>query len=125
MTIAYWCVFTAIVLPLLFTSLAKFTGRFGPRANLAPREYLDSLDGYRKRANWAQLNTHESTPGFMAAVIIAQQMQGDQNMINSLAVAYIILRIVYGFLYMANKGVLRTLVWTAALGCVLGLFFTF
>ena len=61
----------------------------------------------------------------MAAVIIAHQMQGDQAMINSLAVAYIVLRVVYGVLYMANKGILRTLVWMSALGCVLAQFFTF
>ncbi len=125
MTYAYWCVFVAILLPLLFTSLAKFTGKYGPRANLAPREYLETLDGFRKRANWAQLNTHESIPAFMAAVIIAQQMQGDQVMIDSLAIAYIVLRIVYGILYMANIGLMRTLAWTAALGCILAMFFTF
>ncbi|NVK36544.1 MAG: MAPEG family protein [Gammaproteobacteria bacterium] len=125
MTIAYWCVFAAILLPLLFTALAKFTGNYGPRANLAPREFLDGLDGFRKRANWAQLNTHESIPAFMAAVIIAHQMQGDQSMIDALAVSYIILRIVYGFLYMANKGLPRTIVWTAALLCTLAQFFTF
>lgn len=125
MTIAYWCVFAAILLPLLFTGLAKFTGKYGFRANLAPREYLATLDGFRKRASWAQLNTHESIPAFMAAVIVAQQMQGDQSMIDGLAVAYIALRIAYGFLYMADKGVLRTLAWTAALGCTLALFFTF
>lgn len=125
MTQAYWCVFAAILLPLLFTALAKFTGRYGPKANLAPREYLEGLDGFRKRANWAQLNTHESIPAFMAAVIIAHQMQGDQAMIDGLAISYIVLRIVYGLLYMANKGVLRTLVWSAALLCTLGMFFTF
>lgn len=125
MTYSYWCVFAAILLPLLFTALAKFTGNFGPKANLAPREYLENLSGFRKRANWAQLNTHESIPGFMAAVIIAQQMQGDQAMIDTLAITYIVLRVVYGFLYIADKGILRTLVWAGALACVLGMFFTF
>lgn len=126
MTIAYWCVFFAILMPLLFTALAKFTSKsYGPKANLSPRAYLESLEGFRKRANWAQLNTHESIPPFMAAVIIAHQMQGDQSMIDALAIAYIVLRILYGLLYMANKGTLRTLVWSGALLCTLGLFFTF
>ncbi|MAA71316.1 MAG: hypothetical protein CL679_06270 [Bermanella sp.] len=125
MTNAYWCVFVAILLPLLFTALAKFTGNFGPRANLAPREYLENLSGFRKRANWAQLNTLESIPGFMAAVIIAHQMQGDQAMIDTLAITYIVLRVVYGILYMANQGILRTLAWGGALACILGMFFTF
>lgn len=124
MTVAYWCVFTAILLPLFFTGIAKFTGRYGPKANLAPREYLDSLEGFRKRANWAQLNTLESIPSFMAAVIIAHQVGGDQSMIDTLAVSYIVLRVIYGLFYIANKGLLRTLAWTAALACILALFFT-
>jgi len=124
MTTAYWCVFAAILLPLLFTFIAKFTGRYGPKDNLAPREYLSGLDGYRKRAHWAQLNTLESTPAFMAAVIIAHQIGGEQNTIDMLAVSYIALRIIYGFLYISNKGILRSIVWTLALLCILGLFFT-
>jgi len=124
MTIAYWCVFIAILLPLLFTFIAKFTGRYGPKANLAPREYLEGLNGFRKRANWAQMNTLESIPGFMAAVIIAHQIGGQQQSIDTLAVSYIFLRMVYGFLYIANKGILRSIVWTMALMCILALFFT-
>ncbi len=125
MTIAYWCVFAAILMPVLFTGIAKFTGTgFKPKDNLAPRDFLSKLDGYRQRANWTQMNTHESIPGFMAAVVIAHQMQGDQSMIDLLAVSYIVLRLVYGFLYMANLGVLRTLAWAGAVACILGLFFT-
>ncbi len=125
MTIAYWCVFAAILMPVLFVGIAKFTGTgFKPKDNLTPREFLSNLDGYRQRANWAQLNTHESIPGFMAAVVISHQMQGDQNMIDVLAVSYIVLRLVYGFLYIADFGLLRTLVWTGGVACILGLFFT-
>jgi len=124
MTVAYWCVFAAIILPLVFTASAKFTGRFTPKDNLNPREYLENLTGFRKRAHWAQLNTFESIPGFMAAVIIAHQIGGDQSMIDMLAVAYIVLRLIFGFLYMANVGLLRTIVWAAAMACTLGMFFT-
>lgn len=124
MTLAYWCVLVAIFLPLLFTFIAKFTGPYGPQANLAPREYLANLDGFRQRAHWAQLNTLESIPGFMAAVIIAHQMGGEQSLIDALAITYIILRIIYGFVYIINKGILRTVVWAAALACIVGLFFT-
>lgn len=125
MTLAYWCVFVAILMPVAFTGIAKFAGKgYRPKDNLAPREFLENLDGFRKRANWVQMNTFESIPGFMAATIIAHQMGGDQNMIDGLAVAYIVLRVIYGILYMANKGIQRTLVWTAAVACILGMFFT-
>jgi len=125
MTIAYWCVFASILLPLLFTAIAKFTGGdYLPKDNLAPRDFLDRLDGYRKRANWAQQNTHESIPAFMAATIIAHQIGGDQNLIDMLAMAYVGLRVVYGFVYMANIGLLRTVIWTLGVLCTLGMFFT-
>jgi len=125
MTIAYWCVFTAILLPLLYTAIAKFSGGdYLPKNNLAPRLFLNGLEGFRQRANWTQMNTHESIPAFMAAVIIAHQIGGDQSLIDGLAIAYIISRLVYGVLYMMDLGILRTLVWTVSLLCILGMFFT-
>jgi uncharacterized MAPEG superfamily protein len=63
MTLAYWCVLMAAILPYLFTGLAKF----GPKDpadqpapkydNHAPRAHLDKLTGRRLRAHWAQLNS--------------------------------------------------------------------
>ena len=72
MSTAYWCVLAAALLPYAFTGLAKFSG---PRRydNHAPRDYLDKLDGWRKRAHWAQLNSFEAFAPFAAGVIIAQQ----------------------------------------------------
>lgn len=125
MTIAYWCVFFAILMPLIFTGIAKFAGKgYLPKDNLAPREFLNRLEGSRKRASWAQMNMHESIPGFMAAVIIAHQIKGDQGLIDMLAISYIVLRLIYGALYIANKGMMRTVVWTLGLVCTLAMFFT-
>lgn len=122
MTIAYWCVLAAILLPLIWTWVAKFTSGFRPRDNHNPREYLERLEGPAKRAHWAQLNTFESIPGFMAAVIIAHLAGGPQAWIDGLAVAYILLRLAYGLLYITDRALARSVVWTAALGCVVGLF---
>lgn len=122
MTTAYWCVLAAILLPYIWTGIAKFTSGFTPRDNHNPREYLERLQGAAKRAHWAQLNTFESTPGFMAAVIIAQLAQAPQARIDMLALGFIALRLVYGLLYIADLALLRTLVWAAGVACVVGLF---
>ena len=106
MTIAYWCVLAAILLPYIWTGVAKFTSGFHPRDNHNPREYLEKLDGSAKRANWAQLNTFESIPGFMDAI----------------AVTYIALRLVYGVLYIMDKAALRSLVWAGGVACIVALF---
>lgn len=122
MTIAFWCVLAAIFLPLIWTSMAKFTTGFRPRDNHNPREYLAKLEGPAKRAHWAEQNTFESVPGFMAAVIIAHITHAAQGWVDGLAVAYIVLRLAYGLLYITDKPALRSLVWSGGLACVVGLF---
>ena len=122
MTTAYWCVLAAILMPYVWTGLAKFPSGFGLRDNHHPREYLDQLQGMPKRAHWAQLNTFESIPGFMAAVIIAHQAAAPQDRIDAIAITYIVLRLLYGIFYMTDKAELRSLVWAASLGCVVALF---
>ena len=49
MTLAYWCVLAAILLPYAFTGFAKFQGGFGLNENKNPREFLEKLGGARKR----------------------------------------------------------------------------
>lgn len=122
MTTAYWCVLVAILLPYIWTGVAKFTSGFRPRDNHNPREYLEKLEGAPKRAHWAQLNTFESAPGFMAAVIIAHLAAAPQAKIDAIAITYIVLRLLYGALYIADMARLRSLVWAAGLGCVVALF---
>lgn len=120
MTNAYWCVLIAAMMPYVFTGIAKFTG--GRYNNYSPREFLEKQEGFRKRANWAQLNSFEAFPPFAAAVIIAHLTGGEQGWIDTLAMAFIGLRVVYGALYIGNFAMMRTLVWTAALGCIIALF---
>jgi len=122
MTIAYWCVLAAILLPYAFAGWAKFTSGFRARDNHNPREYLERLDGAQKRAHWAQLNTFESIPGFMAAVIIAHLAGASQGRIDAIAMVYVGLRVLFGVLYITDKARLRSLVWAASLGCVVALF---
>ena len=120
MTAAYWCVLAAALMPYMFAGIAKFGDR--RYDNRAPREFLASLDGRQKRANWAQQNSFEAFPAFAAAVIIAHLAQGSQAAVNALAVAFVMLRLVYGWAYITDRPTLRSLVWIAALGCVVGLF---
>lgn len=123
MTIAYWCVLAAILLPYAWTGVAKFTSGFRPRDNHNPRDYLDQLPaGPARRAHWAQLNTFESIPGFMAAVIIAHLAQAPQQAVDALALTYIALRLAYGVLYITDRARLRSLAWAAGVACIVGLF---
>jgi uncharacterized MAPEG superfamily protein len=120
MSIAYWCVLAAALLPLLFTAIAKFSGPgFN---NRRPRDFQAQLSGMRQRAHWAHLNSLEAFPPFAAGVIIAHQLGAAQGVVDGLALAFIAARLAYGALYIADQQLLRSLVWTVGMGCVVALF---
>jgi len=120
MTIAYWCVFAAVLMPYWLTLFAK--RRMPLRENKAPRLYKATLEGASQRAVWAEANHYESFPPFAAGVIIAHLTQGDQAWIDGLAMGYIASRLAYNVLYVIDRSTMRSLVWFCAYGCVLGLF---
>jgi len=121
-TTAYWCVLIAAYLPLAWTGIAKFGAGGKDFDNAAPRVMLARLEGWRARANWAQLNGFEAFPPFAAAVIIAHLTAVPQARIDLLAMGFIAARIVYGFLYLANLATLRSIAWLAGVGCIIALF---
>ncbi len=122
MTLAYWCVLVAAYLPIVWTGIAKFGAGGRDFDNAAPRVMLAKLDGWRQRANWAQLDGFEAFPPFAAAVIIAHLTSVPQPRIDALALAFIAARIVYGVFYLMNLATLRSVAWMAATGCVVALF---
>ena len=128
MTLAYWTVLIAAVLPIVCAGIAK-SGRFGvPRReggydNHDPRSWLASQDGFRKRADNAQANSFEALPFFMAAVIIAHQLGAAQTRLDILAFVYIVLRVIYIVMYVADLATVRSVVWTLALLVNIGILF--
>ena len=62
------------------------------------------------------------TPLIAAAVIIAHMAGGNATWINSLAAAFVALRLAYGYFYITDKPSPRSLVWIGGLMCVVGLF---
>lgn len=119
-TLAYWCVLVAALLPIVCAGIAKW-GTFStpPREggfdNGNPRAWLAQQTDWRARANAAQANSFEALPFFIGAVIIAHQLGADQARLDLLAVVYVVLRLLYITLYVANKASVRSLVWALAL----------
>lgn len=119
MTIAYWCVLVACLLPYVWVVGAKAAPGFN---NNAPRAFLDKVSGWRQRAVWAQMNAFEALPLFIAGVVIAHQLAVAQSRIDSLALAFISFRIAHGVFYLLDWATARSLVWAAALACAIALF---
>jgi len=119
MTTAYWCVLVAALLPYVSVIIAKASPNYN---NAAPRVWLQTLDGWRARANWAHQNAFEAFPAFAAGVIIAHLAQAPQGTIDMLALIFIVARLAYLACYILNQHVMRSLLWTVGFGCTVGFF---
>ena len=119
MSIAYWCVLIAGLLPYVATLTAKLGARFD---NRKPREWLAQQSGYRSRANAAQLNGFEAFPLFAAAVIVAHLTEAPQARVDMLAMVFIAARLAYLGLYLADQAALRSLAWAVGIGSAVAIF---
>ncbi len=113
-TVAYWCVLVVALMPVLCAMLAK-GGAFRLSDNHDPRRWLQAQSGWRARANAAQANCFEALAFFIGAVIIAHQLGAPQGRLDALAVAFVLLRVLFVGLYVADKPTARSLVFSAAL----------
>jgi uncharacterized MAPEG superfamily protein len=127
-TVAYWCVLAAALLPLACAALAKSPGFGKPRAqggydNRDPRAWLAQQKDWQARANAAQANSFEALPFFIGAVIIAHQLGAPQTLLDTLAVLFVTLRIIYIPMYVAGLPTLRSAMWSLALLVNIGILF--
>lgn len=121
MNTAFWCVLAVILMPYVWALMAELPS-FSLENNLRPRLKAESYTGFQKRVYWAHLNGLEAVAPFAAAVIIAHVLAVPQDKINQLALAFVGFRIAHALAYMANLGVLRSLVWFGGTVCVIALF---
>lgn len=120
MSIAYWCILIAAVLPLVWVAFAK-SGASGYN-NKDPRGWVAKQDGYRVRNAYnAHLNAFEAFPPFAAGVLMAQFAGVDPGHVNLLAIAFIGFRILHGVFYLASIAAMRSLVWMGGFACAIGL----
>jgi uncharacterized MAPEG superfamily protein len=122
LTLAYWCVLAAALLPYLSAYIGK-AGGFGMRDNQQPRDWASKQSGWRARAMAAQANGFEGLPLFIGAVLIAHQLGYMQQRLDLLAAAYVLLRVVYIGLYISGRGSARSAVWALAFLTNVAIFF--
>ena len=120
MTVAFWCVLIAALMPLGLAITAKAGDRTFD--NRRTRLWYAGLSGYRQRAGWAQQNSFEALPIFAAAVIIAHIAGADPARIDLLAVLFIVSRLFFAGFYLADWHIARSLAWLFGLGCCIALF---
>jgi uncharacterized MAPEG superfamily protein len=116
----------AALMPFFFLALSGIPAkgafsRWGPGYNNdEPRASLDKLEGWRKRAHYAQQNGHEAFAPFAAGVILATWTHG--ACVIPLAGSFLLLRLAHGLAYIAGSGAWRSAFWWGGFACVLGLY---
>jgi uncharacterized MAPEG superfamily protein len=127
-TVAVWCLMAAALLPIVCAAIAKSSG-FGASDdgsrydNHHPRAWLQRQQGWRARADAAQANGFENLPLFIGAVLFAQHSGGSQGAIDSLAAAYVAIRIAYLAAYLSDLATPRSMAYSAGLLVNLAIFF--
>ena len=116
MSTLIWCLLIAGLLPIAAKApVVYFQNRDNGYDNRHPRAQQQRLTGPGARAVAGHYNAYEAFPLYAAAVllVIATDQVTEMNII--LAVAFVVLRVVYHVLYLANFDNLRSLIWFFAL----------
>ena len=122
MTVAEWCVFAVVALYLLTIVSVKWTSA-GQYDNAQPRDPAFYQEAIRARALGAHQNGIEAFPFFAAAVLLAEFRSAPQNLINELAVLFLIVRIAYVLTYIGNRPRLRSILWNLGFTINIVIFF--
>src|SRR5215467_12064566 len=122
MTVAEYCIFACVAIYLLTIVSVKKLGS-GQYDNSKPRDPAFYQDAIRARALGAHQNGIEAFPFFAAAVLLAEFRAAPQNLINELAVLFLIVRVAYVFTYVGNRPRLRSILWSVGFIINIAIFF--
>ncbi|MEA2880996.1 MAG: hypothetical protein QOH32_215 [Bradyrhizobium sp.] len=122
MTIAEYCIFASLVLVLLTIAPVKWLG-IRSFDNSKPRDPQFYDDPLRARAWGAHQNGIESFPFFAVAVLLAEFRDAPQNLIDELALLFVIVRIAYVLTYLGNRPSLRSILWVIGFAINIAIFF--
>lgn len=125
MTTPFWCLFIALLLPYVLTSVAGYfkVQQFGSVDNKHPRLQSRSLEGAGARAVAAQENLWEAIAVFTAAVLVNHQISDDPRTSGLLAIAWLVFRVLHAGFYIADVDKGRSAAFLGALACAVALFF--
>ncbi|MBF2054830.1 MAG: MAPEG family protein [Candidatus Sericytochromatia bacterium] len=124
MTIPFWCVLAACVLPYIISGVGAYYRLKLPGGvdNKNPRQQAARLEGTGARAYAAQQNAWEALPIFIAAVCVAHLAGVPPEKATAPALVFIGARVGHLVAYLADQDKLRSLCWALGFGCCMALF---
>ncbi|WP_460117098.1 MAPEG family protein [Pseudomonas sp. S2_C03] len=120
MSIPFWCVLiSALLIYVARMPVTKAMKEQGGYNNHLPRQQQAQLTGFGARALAAHQNSIEAFILFAVGVLMAHTTQTAGWLIDSLAIIFVITRILYLFCYWRDLASLRSLMWLIGLVCSL------
>jgi len=124
MTILIICLFIAALLPFIAKiPVAIAMHKLGGYNNNHPRAQQAKLTGFGARALAAHQNAFESLIIFAPAVLLAIITQNTGAVIEQLAIAHIVARVLYNIAYLMNIGTIRSFIWAVGIISALSIIF--
>ena len=109
MTVPFWCLLVAVVLPYVWAGVGgRFKAKqFGTVDANEPRVQAALLEGAGRRAVAAQDNAWEALPVFGAAVTVAHLAGADASLSAVASVIWVVARVTHGVAYVRGIASLR------------------
>tara|TARA_B100000809_G_scaffold208131_1_gene210720 strand:+ start:172 stop:552 length:381 start_codon:yes stop_codon:yes gene_type:complete len=119
------CLFIGALLPIILSWLGGYfrMKQFGEIDNKNPRAQSARLEEAGQRAVAAQQNAWEALAVFIAGVVAYHAGGATSDIAGTLAVIWVIGRVLHAVFYLVNLDRLRSLAFIASYGCALALFF--
>jgi uncharacterized MAPEG superfamily protein len=76
------------------------------------------LEGLGQRATAAHYNSFEALQLFLAALLSCVIAGNYDNTMQGLAWGFVLCRIIYILLYLIDKALMRSIVWSIGVGCI-------
>lgn len=123
MTLTLWIAAAGLLTPYVphVASAWARQQQFGAYDNHEPRLQSAKLEGWGRRAVAAHQNAFEALPPLLFAVLVVEQVGADGTASATLTGAWLIFRLMHAAMYLLDRAAARSLAWTFALLCVVGL----
>ncbi len=125
MKVAIICLNILILLPISLTWITAYfrKSQLGIIDNNNPRAQYAQLKGVGERLVAAQANTWESIIFFMASILAVYVAGVDLKYIAIPCITFVICRVLFIAAYVANQGVLRSVIFVVGVICCLYMFY--
>jgi uncharacterized MAPEG superfamily protein len=106
-------------MPILVVGYAKAGAGYD---NREPRLWMQTLQGAKRRAYAAHINCFEAVPVFIACLFVAVWTDGSPWIVDLLASLFVLFRLGYVMAYITDMPSTRSILWSLAYLCALGIF---